>query len=352
MGYTKLSLIFIRDLIRKGIFENIRSVIELGSLDIQADYGEVCGFFDSLNLDYENEKLQESMRNDRIPAKILYEGIGIEQYKCIDTDGFHGCYQFDLNEDIGKAYGYDEKFDLVTNLGTGEHIFNQYAFFKNIHDLCKVNGFMLHGLPMQGFVNHGFYNYNPRLFYSLAKSNGYLMKGIWIADNVKNTIVEYTDRDADKVLKESYVNSSEGIVMLILLKKTEGNEFSLPFQGSYLELIQNDHIKEKYLSKNIPAVFRSFVSNRDIKGVAIFGTEKAGTLAHEFCKYADIKVICFIDDLKKGVFNDIPIVDWETFVSKYQKEVDFIIKGPYQRGSLKDRHGLCVEVKELLDCYF
>ena len=30
----------------------------------------------------------------------------------------------DLNTDISKQYNWTEKFDLVTNNGTGEHVFN------------------------------------------------------------------------------------------------------------------------------------------------------------------------------------------------------------------------------------
>ena len=32
---------------------------------------------------------------------------------------------------------------------------------------------MLHILPSQGYINHGFYNFQPGLFYDIARANGY-----------------------------------------------------------------------------------------------------------------------------------------------------------------------------------
>ena len=58
--------------------------------------------------------------------------------KAIDTSGEFGALVFDLNENIQKHYKFTETFDLVTNHGTSEHLFNQAAFFENVHNLAKV----------------------------------------------------------------------------------------------------------------------------------------------------------------------------------------------------------------------
>jgi len=38
---------------------------------------------------------------------------------------------------------------------------SQISAFKFIHDLTAYNGLMIHGLPAQGYINHGPVNYNP-----------------------------------------------------------------------------------------------------------------------------------------------------------------------------------------------
>ena len=79
----------------------------------------------------------------------------------------------DLNRDLRSEYGYDETFDLVTNLGTGEHVFDQRRVFENVHNLTKPGGVMLYMLPFVNWLNHGFYNFHPVLFADLAAANGY-----------------------------------------------------------------------------------------------------------------------------------------------------------------------------------
>ncbi len=95
--------------------------------------------------------------------------FGPSRYMALDMHGSPESTFVDLN----KEYSCNEEFDLVTNLGTSEHIFNQAQVFRTIHDLTAVNGLMFHGLPYQGQYDHGFYNYHPTFFFDLAAANDY-----------------------------------------------------------------------------------------------------------------------------------------------------------------------------------
>jgi hypothetical protein len=79
---------------------------------------------------------------------------------------------FDLNQDSvpSKHFGL---FDVVLNCGTSEHVIGQYNCFKVIHDATKVGGIMYHEVPFSGYLDHGYFNYQPQLFIDLAKINGY-----------------------------------------------------------------------------------------------------------------------------------------------------------------------------------
>ena len=83
---------------------------------------------------------------------------------------------------------------LFTNNGTGEHIFNQLSVFQNMHNLCKVGGFMLHVLPFQKHCDHGFYNFQPNLFAALAEQNDYVLDRSFISNAMwtHNTPAKFT----------------------------------------------------------------------------------------------------------------------------------------------------------------
>lgn len=109
-------------------------------------------------------------------TKELYEHLGFE-YACLDVDDSPHHIRLDLNYDETPGY-LAGRFDLVTNLGTTEHVANQLNAFKVIHDMTALGGVMLHHLPCQGFINHGLVNYPMKFFYMLARSNLYEL--VWL----------------------------------------------------------------------------------------------------------------------------------------------------------------------------
>lgn len=110
--------------------------------------------------------------SDEAPlARELWKWLGFS-YASIDIDGSPGAIALDLNfDDVPNAMA--GKYHLVTNFGTTEHVANQLNAFKVVHDLAAPGGVMIHNLPCQGGFNHGFINYTPKFFWTLARSNNY-----------------------------------------------------------------------------------------------------------------------------------------------------------------------------------
>ena len=76
----------------------------------------------------------------------------------------------DLNESPPPCYRF--KFDVVTNFGTTEHVFNQATAFEFVHRACTVGGVMVHSVPMAN-PSHGLFNYTPLFFRELQRANHY-----------------------------------------------------------------------------------------------------------------------------------------------------------------------------------
>lgn len=164
-------------------------------------------------------------------AKIFYKIIfDYCDYKSIDMHGTEASVYHDLNHPL-EGWG---EFDLVTNLGTSEHIFNQYQFFKTMHDATKPGGTMIHSVPNQGCYDHGFYNYHPTFFFDLCEANKYSLLTLVYVNNSK------TPNEIKSINRISYVEMAvkgqlavnSGLLAVITKGITE-SVFLPPQQGYY-----------------------------------------------------------------------------------------------------------------------
>lgn len=199
------------------------------------------------------------------------KSIGYGSYTCIDVNQRYGALQMDLNYLLADKYKFHDEFDLVTNNGTGEHIFDQASVFRNIHALTRAGGVMLHVLPFHNYINHGFYNVQPILFHDLAVANQYKIlrlslanrdgKEIAFADekvvgstraletyplsaildrtiawpgikDLKSRTVRRSMRPVAKAMR-SLSLSRANILLVAVLQKTGSDAFRNPMQGMY-----------------------------------------------------------------------------------------------------------------------
>jgi hypothetical protein len=109
--------------------------------------------------------------NNLTPVKKFVQSFG-KTHVSIDITGLDDSLSFDLNNEKIPDIG---TFDLVTNFGTTEHIEpNQYEPFLHIHNLCKIDGIMLHEVPVKGgWDGHCKFYYDDNFFIKLASENNY-----------------------------------------------------------------------------------------------------------------------------------------------------------------------------------
>jgi hypothetical protein len=183
-------------------------------------------------------------------TKEYFEALGFGRYLAIDVNTEKDAVAMDLNLDCKQAYNFTEQFDLVTNNGTGEHVFNQYTVFKNIHDMTKVGGYMIHVLPFYRWVDHGFYSFHPNLFFCLAHQNDYEMHGVWIGTSDGAHIEKLGQKlSRDKGYRGKFGLDQwerDPMVVAIMKRKTDA-EFEMPQQHLYAgDNISSDEIANRY----------------------------------------------------------------------------------------------------------
>jgi len=89
----------------------------------------------------------------------------------IDLNGEDGALAYDLAYPIRDLWG---QFDVLTNFGTSEHVFDQVNVWKNIHNLVKPGGRFVHTLAKVATRDgHCDWFISPRFYQWLAENNGY-----------------------------------------------------------------------------------------------------------------------------------------------------------------------------------
>ena len=211
--------------------------------------GSVC---DLGNQTYMDTELQRKLINGKTVSstKEWYAELGFEEYLAIDVNTKLDAVALDLNYVLIDHYGFDKQFDIVTNNGTGEHIFNQLAVFTNMHNLCKVNGFMLYVLPFQKHCDHGFFNFQPNLFSALAEQNDYIIDRSIISNAMctKGHEVKFTVERQTRLAEDLgvYDWGKWDPEVLVAMRKTSDKPFEIPFQGLYKKDIAEKNIENKY----------------------------------------------------------------------------------------------------------
>jgi hypothetical protein len=162
----------------------------------------------------------EQMAADAPSARAFWEWLGCT-YAAVDIDGSPGSLPLDLNYDAVPLSSRG-RFHVVTNFGSTEHVANQLNAFRVIHDLTAPGGVMLHELPCQGMLNHGLVNYNPKMFWMLARSNGYEILHMDyrgtdqrppLPDNIVDYISTFVPDFAARA--EKYVAADAGLVAVL-----------------------------------------------------------------------------------------------------------------------------------------
>ena len=110
-------------------------------------------------------------------ASDWYRSIGCSRYESIDGNG-RGTVTADLNLPLPLAVHTHGGFDLVTDFGTGEHVFDQAQVWRTMHGLVKPGGYIAFDRPAQGYQKHCYYLTNECVFRDIARANRYEV--VWI----------------------------------------------------------------------------------------------------------------------------------------------------------------------------
>ncbi len=143
----------------------------------------------------------------------------------VDLNGTEAAFKQDLNGPLKLP----QKYDVVINHGTAEHVFNIAMVFKSMHDACEVGGYMVHDAPCTGWFDHGFYTLQPTLFYDVAAANEYELISLSLTEIHSGEIKRIESREHLHALDQFRVNW----MLYVVLRKVNDKNFAVPLQGVY-----------------------------------------------------------------------------------------------------------------------
>ena len=163
-------------------------------------------------------------------AKIFYKTfLQYSSHTAIDLHGTKSALKLNLNEPLADVAPCDTMFDF----GTGEHVFDVRQFFANAHNVTKPGGLMIHGLPWTGWIDHGFYNFQPTVYFDLAAANGYTLHTVCYAVTNPFELRSLNSRDAFAELAKSGNLAPNTMLFGVMNKGAADVPFRTPMQGYY-----------------------------------------------------------------------------------------------------------------------
>lgn len=117
------------------------------------------------------------------PADPVFRMLGATALDSIDASDYEGATIIaDLNDPVDA--GLHERFSVVLDGGSLEHIFNFPQAIRSCMALTAVGGHLLMVTPADSYLGHGFYQFSPELLFRLfTVENGYHVKHVLLCDD-------------------------------------------------------------------------------------------------------------------------------------------------------------------------
>jgi len=151
-------------------FNDLKKILDLGSKELRVNYDQLSYAFDQVGINYNKKNfsiLKKFPKGKRISTEVFWKELGIKDYNCSDINKKSKMF-IDLNFPL-KNKTLLNSFDLVTDFGNNEHVFNVGQAYETMYSLCKKNGFMWIFQSVYG--GNGFFNFDISFFEGLAAAN-------------------------------------------------------------------------------------------------------------------------------------------------------------------------------------
>jgi len=189
---------------------------------------------------YPTSHVKEIMTHNQGFSEKLFNVFGAKQVDSLDASSYEDATIIhDLNQPIPPEY--KNKYNLVLDSGTIEHVFNVPIALKNCMELTKEQGHFIGIYPSNNFFGHGFYQFSSELFYrTLSEVNGFqIIDVVLFVDDPKPKF--YALPDTSEAYQRILLINSKPLYLYVVAKKIKTVEIfkENPLQMDYSQLKWN-----------------------------------------------------------------------------------------------------------------
>jgi SAM-dependent methyltransferase len=168
MGLESNAVRFLIAARKKGVQFN--RTMTLGRQHFAVPPGVVCDLMGRQGLP--TEGLEAAIKSS-VFSEPFFQALGAKQVDSIDNAEFEGAnFIHDLNQPIPADW--KEKFDIVYDGGTLEHVFNFPTALRSAMEMLKTDGRIFIHTQVNNAAGHGFYQFSPELFFgAFSPENGF-----------------------------------------------------------------------------------------------------------------------------------------------------------------------------------
>jgi SAM-dependent methyltransferase len=242
MGFVRANVIPILKEHSRRAFSG--SLLTLGMPDVYFTYDHFTRMAQTVNVNL-NSLADISLSHNKafaakgyISGQTLFKSMNFERMSVLDYSAFEGAdIEYDLNRD-DLPPDLQERFDVIIDHGTIEHVFHIPNVFNNLFKMLRVGGRMIHSSPSSNCLDHGFYMFSPTLFYDFYKANQWELNTILVIAMTPRQETEpafYTDYEPGIFDSVSYggLDSQIYATFCVVTKTPESTSRAIPQQGLY-----------------------------------------------------------------------------------------------------------------------
>jgi SAM-dependent methyltransferase len=208
-------------------------VITYGVQGVDITNNELIKLLEKSNVKYRSLDHSEirtdpkTQYGDTVAQDTFFKTLGCAKVDSIDLRAEEDpSFLLDLNKPIPeRLFG---QYDVVWDGGTMEHCLDVKEVLSNCVRLLRKGGMVVHNNPISGWINHGFYQFSPTLYFDFYSRNGFSEMEMIIQFGTR-----YLYYNSDLVAAD--LLNQAGLILFFARKKEDVGEIVIPNQGYYLE---------------------------------------------------------------------------------------------------------------------